>query len=279
MKILFTGKGTSGSWQIRGVQMAQAMGAVAAPMATLEQCAAADVIVAVKRIPDQLLATIRKSGKPWAWDCVDAYPQPACSGWGREQAMLWLRAEVARLKPDLVIWPNQRIQEDAGHGEVVYHHHRPGIEINPIRERIEVIGYEGSEKFIDSWRPAIEAECRRIGARFVVNPPRLADVDVVLALRGDGWNGYPQARWKSNVKIANAHGSGTPFIGAPEDGYTETACGAEYWATSAEQLRMSLDWLAPRETRAEVKSRFLRAAMPIEKAAKRYEEVLCALRS
>lgn len=259
--------------------MAQAMGAVAAPMATLEQCSAADVIVAVKRIPEQLLTTIRKSGKPWAWDCVDAYPQPACSGWDREQAMRWLRAEIARLKPGLVIWPNARMQEDAGHGEVIYHHHRPGIEINPIRDRMDVIGYEGSEKFIHSWRPAIEAECRRIGARFVVNPQRLADVDVVMALRGDGWNGYPQARWKSNVKLANAHGSGTPFIGAPEDGYIETACGGERWASSLQQLSAALDELANQATRQQVQVQFLHHSLPIEEAAKRYEEVLCALRS
>lgn len=279
MNVLFTGKGTSGSWQIRGIQVAAALGAKAVPMASLDDCRRADVIVAVKRIPDALLQNIRASGTPWIWDCVDAYPQPECSGWNRSQSVAWARREIDRLKPDQVIWPNVRMQLDAEGGLVIPHHHRPQIAVNPIRERIEVIGYEGSRQYVVEWMPAIDAECKRRGARFVVNPPSLADVDVVLALRGSRWSGYPQRHWKSNVKLANSHGSGTPFIGAPEDGYMETASGAEYWATCAADLGRSLDWLESQGARQSVREKFLRSAITVEKVAARYREVLCALRS
>lgn len=278
MKILLTGRGGSGSWSIRGEQIGKALGAKVCRMALPETCSAADLIVVVKRVPDELLQAIRKSGRPWAYDIVDAYPQPLCSAWGETESREWLKEHLARLRPDHVIWPNERMQKDSIGGSVVYHHHRPNIKTNPIREQIKVIGYEGAESYIESWRPAIEAECRKRGARFVVNPANLADVDVVLALRGEAFNGYPQKHWKSNVKLANAHGSGTPFIGAPEDGYSETACGAEYWARSAEDLSRALDWLEPRETRSEVSARFLKSAFSLDHAAERYRSVLCGLK-
>lgn len=277
--ILFTGKGTSGSWQIRGAQIAKALDGKAAPLASLEDCKAAEIVVAVKRVPDSLLANIRKSGKPWAWDVVDAYPQPQCSRWSRDDSLRWLSGEVARLKPDMVIFPNQRMADDYGSGEVIYHHHRPGIAVNPIRDRIRAVGYEGSAKYIEGWSDTIKRECQKRGAEFIVNPSSLADVDVVLAVRGDGWNGYPQERWKSNVKLANAHGSGAPFVGAKEDGYLETQTGAECWVESANDVGRALDALESKRTRLEVQKQFLCAAYTVEKAARRYREVLCKLRS
>lgn len=280
MKVLFTGRGASGSYQIRAVQMAAALGARETAMATVEDCRAADVIVVVKRIPEQLLLNIRKSGRPWVYDIVDAYPQPKCTNWTEGVAKAWLAEHLRQLRPDAVIWPNERMQEDGGgSGAVIYHHHRPKIDVNPIRERIEVIGYEGALAYLHGWQEAVEIECRARGARFVVNPERLADVDVVLALRGKSWNGYVQQSWKSNVKLANAHGSGTPFIGAPEAGYMETACGAEYWATTHASLSVALDWLEPKSTRQEVGARFLKSAFTIDHAAERYRDVLCALKS
>lgn len=280
MKVLFTGGGTSGSWQIRGIQIGMAMSATLAPRATLEQCQAADVIVVVKRLPAALLENIRASGRPWVWDIVDAYPQPKCSAWGEVESKEWLAQQLEALKPDFVIWPNERMQRDGTGGAVIYHHHRPGAARNPIREHIRTVGYEGQPDFLGEWKPIIEAECRRRGARFVVNPFQLADLDVVIALRGNEWNGYPQRHWKSQVKLANAHATGTPFIGAPEDGYIETACGAEYWASSPEDLGRALDDLKDQSMRRHVSERFLKSAFSIRHAAERYRDVLrCALKS
>lgn len=276
MRILVTGRGKSGSWTIRGEQLGAAIGATVKPMASLEDCRAADLIVVVKFIPDELLNAIRQSGRPWVYDIVDAFPQPECTYWSPERSRAWLKEHVARLGPKAVIWPNKRMQRDfGGGGLVVYHHHRPGIEVNPIREKVQAIGYEGSERFLEGWREAIEYQCRKRGYRFVVNPDRLSDVDVVLAVRGPRWNGYAQQHWKSNVKLANAHGSGTPFIGMPEDGYTETRSGAEYWVNEPKQLGTCLDWLEAQSAREEVASRFLAHALPIERIAARYRDFLC----
>ncbi|MES2910619.1 MAG: hypothetical protein V4718_04485 [Pseudomonadota bacterium] len=265
---------------MRGIQLGHAIGAKVIPHATLADCNAADMIVGVKRIPGGVLNAIRKSGKPWVYDIVDAYPQPQCSTWTQGQALDWLQGHIEALSPTAVIWPTARMQVDfGGGGTVIYHHHRHRIQRNPIRERIEVIGYEGSANFLEGWMPAIISECERIGARFVINPVSLADVDVVLALRGPIWSGYPQANWKSNVKLANAHGSGTPFIGMPEAGYEETASGHECWVQTPEDLRQALDHLQPQAVRQEIAAGFVQRALSVGKVAKQYRKMLCALKS
>ena len=269
MKVLFTGRGTSGSWAIRGVQIGNAMGARVVPMASESDCRWADVIVVVKRVPPDLLERIRRSGRPWIYDIVDAYPQPECGSWDRAKSISWLADTENNLKPDRVIWPNAQMQADS-HADgwpVLYHHHRPGIQCNPIRKEIRKIGYEGAPSFMDGWRKVIDAQCARIGAEFVINPLNLADVDVVLALRDKNHAGYPQRMWKSNVKLANAHGSGTPFIGMPEPGYQETASGCEYWARNGDELGQALDWLAPQNTREHVSEKFLKSAITVEQVA------------
>jgi hypothetical protein len=281
MNILFTGRGGAGSWTIRAEQIGAALGARVKALASREDCEWADVIVVVKRLPPDLLTRIRWSRKPWVYDVVDAYPQPQCGTWDRARSVQWLAETEGALRPNRMIWPNKQMQVDATADgwPVIYHHHRLGIRRNPIRERVARIGYEGAASYLDGWMPAIERECRRIGAEFVLNPSHLADVDVVLALRDKNHAGYPQRAWKSNVKLANAHGSGTPFIGMPEPGYQETATGAEYWATSAAELGNALDWLAPQETRRSVSEKFLAAALPVEKVAAQYREFLCGLKS
>lgn len=270
MNLLITGRGTSGSWQCRGVQLGAAAGALVTNAPTLAECKAADVIVVVKRIPPDVLATIRKSGTPWVFDAVDFYPQPACSSWSQGEAIEWVRKQLHRLDPAGVIWPNQRMQQDCGdgwRGFVLPHHHRPGIARNPIRERVEVVGYEGAERYIEAWRPQIEHECRRRGWRFVANPERLADLDIVLALRCGQWDGYATRHWKSNVKLANAHGSGTPFVGQRDCGYAEMASGAEYWTETAAGLSVCFEWLGSQSTREQIADRFLQRACPVERAA------------
>lgn len=271
MRVLITGKGTSGSWKIRGEQLGAAIGARVEPMTTP---AGETVAVCVKRLPDALLRGLR--GIPVVWDVVDAYPQPVGNGWTEAQCKDWLGREVERIKPAAIIAATKQMAQDCeAFGLPVLwlpHHHRPEIGRNPIRPAIRVVGYEGSPQYIAGWRRHIEAECERIGATFRVNPERLADVDVILALRDSA--GYAPRHWKSNVKLANAHGSGTPFIGCREAGYIETASGAEYWADTPSELRMALDWLKSQEAREAVSDRFMARAFPVEQAAERLKEFL-----
>lgn len=278
VNLLFTGNGTAGSWIVRGEQIGQALGAHVAPKATVADFKAADLTVCVKRVPEARLLALRASGKPWVLDVLDFYPQPLCSTWGASEAIRWAQARLAFLRPDGVIWPNQRMAEDVGFNgpqAVIYHHHRPGIRRNPIRERVSVVGYEGAAPYVDGWRAHIESECDKRGWRFAINPPSLAETDIVLALRGGPWNGYVPEHWKSNVKLANAHGSGTPFVGSPEEGYRETQTGAEYWARDLGGLRMAFDWLTPPKNREAVAERFLANAYTLDQAAKDYRAFLC----
>lgn len=237
----------------------------------------ADIVVGVKRLPEQLLHNLR--GKRIVWDIVDSYPQPRGNDWNESTCLRWLEQEIERIRPIAVIAATQRMAKDLEPFGLpalwLPHHYRPSIEPNPIRERIETVGYEGSPQYIERWRKAIERECERIGARFTVNPERLADVDVVLALRDS--TGYAPRHWKSNVKCANAHGSGTPFIGSRESGYLEMASGCEYWADTPDELRVSLDWLQDRATREHIADRFRQHAYPIERAAATLGEFLRGL--
>lgn len=276
MKVLVTGRGGAGSWTVRGEQLGAAMGATVKPMATRQDMRAHDVVIVVKRVPPVLLAELRASGVPWVYDVVDAYPQPECSTWTPRACREWLDTWCRLLRPNRIIWPNARMRDDARSTDpVVYHHHRPNIKRNVVRERVRAVGYEGSAKYLDSWLSPLIAECGRRGVRFIVNPECIADLDIVVAMRGGIWDGYPQRHWKSNVKLANAHGSGTPFIGCMEDGYTETATGCEYWADTPREFARALDWLGTHEARKTVHERFIAKAYSVEQAAK---DMLCALR-
>lgn len=270
MKVLFTGKGGSGSWAIRGEQLGAEIGATVKPLATIRDIAAHDVVVVVKRTPRDLVRDIRAAGRPWVYDLVDCYPQPEASHWSQREAVKWVRAKLADLRPNGVIWPTLRMREDCdtgGYGMVLPHHYRPAMERNPIRETVKVVGYEGRPAYLNGWAQRVESECARRGWSFVVNPARMADVDVAVSFRGAGWDGYVQRHWKSNVKLANAHGSGTPWVGQRESGYVETASGAEYWADDANELRVAFDWLTDQSAREQVADRFVQAAIPLHHVA------------
>lgn len=264
--ILFTGKGASGSWKIRGEQLGKACGGLVKPKATLEDCKRADLIVLVKRPSQGLMDAIKASKTPWVWDVVDFYPQPECTNWVKSKAVSWVKGQLARHQPDGVIWPNQRMSDDVKtkiKNTVIYHHHRPEIGINPIREKIQVVGYEGSEKYLGKWKAALELECKKRGWRFVVNCP-VSEMDICTAFRDDPFNGYVQYHYKSNVKLANCHGSGTPFIGAAEYGYVETAAGGESWIESPEGLGAAFDALGSRQARMRVHKSFLDSKITID---------------
>lgn len=252
MKVLFTGKGTSGSWACRGDQLGRACGATVKPQASVQDMRAHDLVVVVKRVSAQLLSDLRAAGTPWVLDVVDFYPQPIACSWTRDEAAKWVRQSIVRMWPTAVIWPNHQMSLDCmGNlpSSVLYHHHRPGIALNPIREQVKVIGYEGCPAYLGEWHPFLREECARRGWKFLINPESLADLDIVVAVRGSQFTGYVPSRWKSNVKLANAMGSGTPFVGNREMGYLETARGHQQWADNKAEMQLALDALTPYEAR------------------------------
>lgn len=270
MKILFTGNGTSGSWKIRGEQLGAACGGIVKPKATRQDIKQVDIVVVVKRISEQLLSDIRAAGKPWIFDVVDFYPQPECTNWNKDQSIDWVRSRLKHLQPNGIIWPNQCMQVDCANGTpnfVLHHHYRPHIAINPIRKYIKKIGYEGSSRYIGEWHAPLLDLCKLRGWDFVINPKNLADLDIVMAIRDEKFNGYAQRHWKSNVKLANAHGSGTPFIGPLEQGYLDTCSGWEFWADNPKDLPELFDLLESQVMRKKINERFLSKRILIEHCA------------
>lgn len=265
MNVLFTGRGTSGSWQCRGVQLG---GEVGVSKAKATDFAAYDLVVLVKRPAKGQIEALRKSGKPWVWDIVDAYPQPECSGWTRQQSVDWVRNQIDAYRPSAVIWPNRKMAEDCAGSErglVLYHHHRPGLRPRPVAQDICVVGYEGSPRYLGRWEGAIRRACKRRGWEFRVSgTPQ--DFDVCLAFRDAAFNGYAQKHWKSNVKLANCHGAGVPFIGASECGYLETATGHEIFCDDPSGLDACLDTLSLEKRQATNKA-FLKARYTLKQAA------------
>lgn len=266
VKTLITGKGTSGSWQIRGVQLGEAMGATVMPMASLEAIRAHDVVIVVKRCPDVLLSRIRKAKKPWIWDAVDAWPQPAGNGWSEADAKAWLHSELRWLRPSACVGATSVMTEDIRErgfpATWIRHHARPGQKINPIRDDVATIGYEGSAAHLGVWATRIANVARKMNIKWVSAPSQLADIDIVVALREQ--RGYSAMNWKSNVKLANAQGSGTPIILGDEFGYLETMCGAEIVINDASEIGPAIERLRPRGQRLTIQHQLLEAARSVK---------------
>lgn len=260
MHVLITGKGTSGSWRIRGEQLGGVLGAAVVPNAV--DVAPFDLVVLVKRPTAELLQRLHRADVPLIWDVVDAYPQPAGNAWGRARCMEWLTGQVKAIRPAGIVAATRAMAQDCeGFGVPVLalpHHARPGLRQNPIRP-LNVLGYEGGQQYLGRWLPIIQRQCAARGLQFVINPAEVADVDILLALRD--CDGYAPRHWKSNVKLANAQGSGTPVICNREAGYLETASGAEHWADDEAEMAAALDALTPTEARRTA-AKVLHAAAP-----------------
>lgn len=270
MKVLLTGRGTSGSWQIRGLQLAAAMGAKAVPEAV--EMESFDVVVLVKRPTAGIAERARRAGVPLIWDVVDSWPQPDGNTWDEIRCRQWLRDRVMEIRPAGIVAATRRMAEDcAAFGVPVLwlpHHAWQSQRRNPIRPEIQVVGYQGGPMYLGSWVRVLQRACAAHGWRFEPQAQQLADVDVVVALREAA--GYAPRHWKSNVKLANAQGTGTPFIGSPEAGYIETASGAEFWADSEADIRAALGAMAARDVRLALSRHLLAAAPHIDDMAAKY---------
>lgn len=240
--ILVTGRGVSGSWQIRGNELGTAIGAHVEPNAS--KVSEFDLAVVVKRPRSDLVYRLHQVNVPIIWDIVDAWPQPLGNNWDRSQCIGWLKSELRTFRPKAVVAATEAMAIDCDFGLPVLtlpHHARPKQRINPIREKVTTVGYEGGENYLGRWRSWFELECKRRGWKFVVNPPELASLDIVVAVREA--TGYAARHWKSNVKLANAQGSRTPCVMMRESGYLETASGGERWADTQAEFIAAFDEL------------------------------------
>lgn len=268
-KILVTGRGTSGSWQIRGVQLGRAIDADVHPKAPSAK--GYDLAILVKRPSVPISGDV-----PLVWDVVDSWPQPQGNLWGRDECMAWAAGQIRAIKPIAIVAATEAMAEDFREFGLpvlaLPHHARPSATPRPIRRDVRCVAYEGGDQYIGRWRNVIEKECEKRGWKFLVNPGSLAIADISLAVREQ--RGYAARHWKSNVKLANAQGFGIPCILNRESGYQETASGVECWADNPDELANAFDELTPFEERARRSAILAESAIPIHRIARIYREWL-----
>lgn len=282
MNILVTGSGSSGSWAIRGEQLGRAIGAKVVPMATPADVSWADVVILVKRPIQQVVDAARKLRKPIVYDVVDAYPQPHGNTWERDDCMRWLSMTLKNVSPALVIGATEAMSADVislgWRSEHLYHHGRPGIQANPIREKLKVFGYEGGGHYLGKWGTMIAIYCSKNSGTLRIcdgKQDTLHEFDVAVGLRD--FHGYAAKHWKSNVKLANAQASGTPFICSNERGYLETSSGAEYFVSDYASFCVAAEWLREQSGRKSASEKMLAKAYSLEQCAADYRRILNAV--
>jgi hypothetical protein len=211
MNVLIVGSG-KGSWQVRGLQLGQAIDARVKRVPMPDDLAWADVVVCVKRSIYEFAQIVHQTHKPLVWDALDFWQQPEQNALSEVDACALLQREITRTMPTLTIGATQAMAQACG-GVYLPHHARPGLEPAPITEGSALtVGYEGTRKYIGRWGHALKTECARRGWMFVVNPKDYRAIDIVVALRDAEHDGWMCREWKSGVKLVNALAAGRPII-------------------------------------------------------------------
>lgn len=218
-KVLFVGC-DKGAWQMRGRQMAQVLGARYTSKPQPSDWEWADVIVLVKRAVDRWGAEAMVTGKVLIWDVLDWWKQPE----DNQTPVAVLRERVKtiqrRYRIRTVIGATQAMADAIG-GVYIPHHCRIGLMPTPIRAEATTVAYDGSPRYLGSWAGVIEAACQRLGLRFVINPKDLSTADVLVAFRGEEWDGEVCRQWKSGVKYVNAIAAGRPVLTQDVSSFSE----------------------------------------------------------
>lgn len=252
MRVLITGLGSKLAYKIRARQIGKAMKCHVVKNADRGDIERADLVVVVKWLPEKTVDVIRKMGKPWVWDMVDVYPHEQSHKWSQEEAIAWLQETLYTEKPTAMVGATRRMFQDSNYpGFFLPHHHMPRLKPAPFREKMQVLGYEGMPKFLGRYKGFLEEECKKRGWKFVINPESLHELDAIVALRDRPC--YVNTHWKSNVKQANAHASGLPFIAQRECGYLENTSGKDIWADTDSALINALDMLCSKSLRKEAR--------------------------
>lgn len=268
-RVLFVGSG-QGSWEVRGRQIGAALGACVTCRPTPLDWRRADVAILVKRAVGYAATAPRRAAL--IWDVLDSWRQPE----ENHRTTQEYAAEIQRLcvlfQIRHVIGATRQMGDDIG-GVYLPHHARPWLELHPPRESARIVAYEGTRKYLGSWLKALEAVCHARQMRFVVNPPSIADADVVVAFRDGQWDGPLCRQWKSGVKYVNALVAGKPVITQPCAGVDEiapVACRVD----RIDQLGAALDEAIARRDEAYQLARARRQEYSIEAIAARYRALI-----
>lgn len=281
-RVCFLGDGISGSWQMRAKQIAAlnpAWKAIATKDLNAGIIANHDLFCIVKRIQKDVVDRLKTAGKIVVYDTVDPWKQPddGLSLASVDEIVGYFQRFLHDLALDGVIFANQTMREDLEHlvrnPITIYHHHRVGLLPQPVRNRAEVVGYEGEAAYLGPWQEIAERVCGRLGLRFAINPSSLGHLDIGLAVRGGPHGSLISKRYKSNVKLANFYAAGLPcVVHADEVSYQETNQGDVRFFRSEEELENAIRALLPYEQRKTISERFVEysANFRVERMAKLY---------
>lgn len=275
MKVLITGKGTAGSWKIRGEQLGAAIGATVEPNATLATMRKFDVVIVVKRATDRVIEAARQFGGLVIWDALDFWAQPGENGAPIGELVEKGNTFARRMGAAVIVCATEQMATDFDSPYWLPHH---GWDRGraAIREFVQIVAYEGDPRYLDTWGDEIAKECARRGWSLVVNRAYLA-ADVVIAFRGGEFDTEATRRWKSNVKLANAQIAGLPFVGQPDCGYLETRSGVEWFVPERGALGNAFDEIEDRSTRLAVSDEMFAAAPRLADVAARYKELIACV--
>lgn len=277
MNLLICGSG-KGSWEMRGIQLGAALGARVTSYPTPDDAAWADVVVLVKKRAVELAPLIHRAKKPIVWDALDFWSQPAHNTYKADAAKFALQSQIAVIKPALVIGATQAMTAAARAfcpAEYLPHHSWAGLVPTPPREQVEVVAYEGNALYLGRWHGWLTEACAKRGWRFVVNPPNLADADIIVAFRDGPWDGWICREWKSGVKVVNAIAAGRPFISHDSAAVRELQPVGSV-IESVDQLESKLDFWGLRSSRetAAAMSTDDAPTLTLDAVASRYRDIL-----
>jgi hypothetical protein len=218
VSVCFTSKSSAGTWQIRGKQIAATReNWVATNKPTDEDIFNCHLLCVVKKTDHRIIQMAKKYKKPIVFDIVDSWAQPED---GLRIDGLFSASHLFKKKWDSIdadgyIFPTLNMERHMGKlvrdRLTIYHHYWPNIKKNPLRKDVLTVGYEGAD-YLGEWRDKLIEICSRRGLNFVINPAEYTDMDIVVIARGGQHANFLSQNYKSNVKLANAYGSGTPAI-------------------------------------------------------------------
>lgn len=220
MNLLMVGADGRGSWAMRGVQLGHALGARVALTPSEKDWTWAEAVVLVKRAAFTFQRDVSKLRVPVIWDVLDFWDQPDGNGRTEDDLVEQVKDTAETIRAVKIIGATQTMATAIG-GEYVPHHCRIGLTPTPIRTRARVVGYDGQKKYLGKWLTALDAACQKLGLSFVVNPPDLRAVDVLVSFRDGKWDGWACREWKSGVKYVNAICAGRPIVTQPAAAYRE----------------------------------------------------------
>lgn len=251
MNVLMVGSG-KGSWEMRGQQLGNAIGARVTSAPHIGDWGWADVAVLVKRAGLRCASDAHSYGVPIVWDAVDFWSQPYDNGSDEGRSRALLSNQIAAIKPTLTICATQAMAEACG-GVYLPHHSWLGLLPQRPREHVQIVTYQGNPVYLGQWRTALLLACKARGWAFAQAPDAagadpLWQSDILVAFRDGPWDGWMCREWKSGVKVVNAQAAGRPIITQPSAAMREI--GAPGWeVTTTETIGHAFDQLTTRPAR------------------------------